>query len=217
MTGWAKYQLARFLRRPDAGVSVETIIILPVVLWAFLAVVVYFDLFRAVTTSQRAAYTVADSISRQQNDALTADQIETYNRIFAYLAEARHTTAIRVSSIIWNPVINDYAIAWSYGADGRQPLTDADITEAMRERLPTVPTQDSVIVVETAMDYRPILSQLLLSGTVLRERRLQEFVVTRPRFVPQIVFDDGTNVFGTQFPTCDDPGVICYGEDPLGI
>lgn len=198
-------------------VSAETLIILPVVMWAFLATFVYFDVFAAQTTSQRSAYTISDSIGRQQNEVLTPETIDGYNRVFAYLASSRRATATRVTSIIWHPGEEEYQIVWSYGTTGFSPMTDADLTPELVARLPVLPERESVYLVETAMAYRPVITNLPFVGRVLDDRTLREFIVSRPRFSPQLRFNDGTGVVGTAFPTCDDPGVICGTQNPTGL
>lgn len=206
--------LRRYGRDDSGAITAETVIILPVVFWAFMATFVYFDAFAARTDSQRAAYTVADAIGRQQFEPLTPADIDSYNRVFSYLAGSQPRTNIRVSSVIWNPIIEQYEIVWSYGTNNMVPMTEANLTPQVIERFPVLPTRESIYVVETMLDYAPIMRSLPLVGRVLDRQTLRQFIIARPRFAPQLRFDDGTGVVGTTFPTCDDPGVLCDASNP---
>ncbi len=206
--------LRRYGRDDSGAITAETVIILPVVFWAFMATFVYFDAFAARTDSQRAAYTVSDSIGRQQFTPITPAEIDSYNRVFSYLSGGQPRTNLRVTSVIWNPIIEQYEVVWSYGTNSLEPLTDTDLTPQVIERFPVLPTRESIYVVETMVDFVPIMRSLPLVGRVLDRQVLRQFIVARPRFAPQLQFDDGTGVIGTTFPTCDDPGALCNTDNP---
>lgn len=211
--------LRRFRSEDSGSITVETLLILPVVFWAFLATFVFFDAFAARTASERAAYVVSDSIGRQQFQALTPDDLEAYNRVFSYLARSQPNTQLRVTSVIWHPGEERYNVAWSYATNNGTPLTTDVLNMGIHERLPVLATADggqsreSVFITETRVGFVPISDSLPFVGTVLQPQILRQLIVSRPRFAPQLQFDDGTNRYGTSFPTCDDPGVICGTED----
>lgn len=201
--------LRRF-QRDDAGtITIETILIVPVVMWAFMATFVFFDAFASRTASQRAAYTVSDALGRQQLEVLTPEDIEGYNRVYSFLAGAQPRTNLRVSSVIWNPVEEQYEIVWSHATNDGPLLQPHHLTPEVLARLPVLPERESVYVVETRLDYVPVIAHLPLIGRVLDRQVLREFIVARPRFAPQLQFDDGSGVVGNTFPTCDDPGALC--------
>ena len=214
MKNFLKRRFRRFAADDTGTITVESILILPVVMWAFVATFVYYDAFASRTASQRAAYTISDSIGRQQNDVLTPEDLESYNRIFGYLSKTQRDTRLRVSSVVWNPGDELYEIVWSYATNEGIPMTEADLTPELVARLPVLPQRESAYIVETSVNFVPLTEALPLSGIILRRQTLREFIVSRPRFSPQLRFDDGTGLVGTTFPTCDDPGVICGTEDP---
>lgn len=205
-------RVRRFGADDPGTVTLETIVVLPVVLWAFVATFVFYDAFAARAASQRAAFNISDAIGRQHNSVLTPADLVSYNRIFAFLSRTQPTTRLRVTSIIWNPITLEHNIVWSYSPNGGTPMTAEDLTPPVLARLPVLPQQESIFIVETWLDFRPITRSLPLMGEVLRPQTLREFVVSRPRFAPQLRFNDGTGLVGTTFPTCDDPGVICGVE-----
>ena len=59
-------RLRRFLRQDESGtLMAEAVLVLPFMLWSYLALFVYWDSYRAVNTVQKAAYTISDMISRE--------------------------------------------------------------------------------------------------------------------------------------------------------
>jgi len=58
----------RGFRSDERGyVTVEAMILLPVILWIFAACWVYFDAFRQQSVNQKASYTIGDMLSRETN------------------------------------------------------------------------------------------------------------------------------------------------------
>ena len=66
--------LAQFKGREDGSIAVETVIMLPLMFWAYLAMYSTFDTFRMYNLNQTAAYTVGDAISRE-TQAIDADYL----------------------------------------------------------------------------------------------------------------------------------------------
>lgn len=221
--------MRRFASSQHGQVSAETVLVLPLVIWAFAATFVYFDVFRHVTTGQKAATLVGDVLSRMRDIPVDADQLERMNGLFAYLAEAKHPTNIRVSSIGWNADDAEYFLIWSYSTnwitqsgllpsapeattneDGTlnyhdAPLTNHVVNSVMQSTLPQLSQGETVILVESQIIFEPVF-QVGISGRTLRQQ-----VATRPRFAPQLAFDNGTAVVRQLFtpPTCDDGEALC--------
>jgi hypothetical protein len=94
----------RFLREERGAILAETVIVLPVLFWAYLGSYVYFDAFSTKNTAMRATYTIADLISRQTN-TLTPSDIEGMNKVFDFITAAPRrgfTTHIRVTDVSYD-------------------------------------------------------------------------------------------------------------------
>lgn len=114
---------SRFRDDTSGAVSVETMIILPLLLWALVATVVFFDAFRTRHQAQTAALTVADIISRWTDEReLTTDYLEGMNDVFDFLANSRQPTRLRISAVIWESGPQRNLVQWSYGTRGLAPL-----------------------------------------------------------------------------------------------
>lgn len=158
--------------------GVEAVLMLPLLLWAFLAMFVYWDAFRTQNANTKAAYVVGDVISRETNP-IDADYVAGMGALFDYLTRERFPTTIRISSIGFDAVTGDYAVLWSATPDA-VPLLTTDIVEQWDAILPIIPAGDTVILVETSLEYDTPFN------VGLADQTMTEFVYTRPRFVTAI-------------------------------
>jgi Flp pilus assembly protein TadG len=189
--------LSRF-RRDERGVLMaETVIMLPLLIWSYLALYVYWDVYSMANRSQKAAYTISDMISREMNTtSLTTSYITGMRDLMEYLIGTEDTVRIRVSSLTYSSTKKRYEVDWSVSPGSAFPaLTTANLTKATTDRVPTLADGDRVMVVETEVDYSPAFSGV---GAVLdvgldepitvglTDTVMKQFIVTRPRFVPKI-------------------------------
>lgn len=172
---------ARFSRDQRGSTTVEAVLILPLLLWAYVAMFVYFDAFKVQNANLRAAYTIADMISRQ-TDSIDANYVNGLRTVFDYLVGIETTTSVRASSVFWDGVSNSYKVSWSYGTGTMPLLTNANIND-YATKLPIIPVGDTLIVIETWLDYTPAFE---VGG--LQPRTFKEFIATRPRFVAEVPF-----------------------------
>ena len=169
----------RFVRDCRGSLAFETVIVLPMLLTAFLMTVVFYDVFRTENTNAKAAYAVADTLSRRVTP-VTPAHLEGLHDLYIALSRARHPTQMRVTSIEWDAPAEVYRVQWSYGTRSTEALTDADLQD-MRDRLPMMMTGDTYVLVETRLDYTPPLD------IGIGQRRLQHLIPTRPRFAPRLL------------------------------
>jgi hypothetical protein len=162
--------------------SVEAILILPLIFFGLMLVYTYFSAFQLKGMSNKAAYTVSDYISRQ-TDPVDSDFIDGLADIYGFLTNTGSNT-LRISSIIWAVDGNDtdYKLQWSYGANDAAPLTDLSTIE---HRLPNLRLGETVLIVEASNDFTPIFD------VGLEIVSFADFVATKPRFATQVLFDDG--------------------------
>lgn len=200
----------RFAAEARGSVSVETLLILPILFWALVATIVFFDGFRARNQTQLAAQTVADLLSRE-TERFTIGYLEGMNDVFDFIAESRFPTRLRISSVIWSSADERNRLQWSYGTRGLQPLPDdtflylqnddyagliasfgeddsysfaAAINAAPRrdlaDRIPPVLPGEALILVESFALWSPFYD------VGVNRIRFNPVVVTRPRFSPWV-------------------------------
>ena len=197
-------RLRRFARDGSGSAPLEAMFILPLLITAVLTTVVLSEMFRSQNTSLRAAYTVADTLSRRV-DPVDAAYINGTAQLYRYLAQAQHGTWLRVSSIAFNPAEDRFIVVWSHHASGGDTLTTETLNMGLHERLPSMPAGETVIMVEAGTQWNSAAQR------VLANREFRQVAVTRPRFTPQLRFDNGEAIIFLPGGggTCDDGNDLC--------
>ena len=178
-----KRRLRAFRDATDGVVAVEAIVMLPVLLWAFLAMYVFFEGYRQTAINHKAANTLADMFSRETEN-ITPTYIDNTKKLFDTLAQANGDTKIRVSVIKWSNRHGAFRSEWSQvRGGGISSLAHADLVP-MESRLPTVPDQERMVLVETWSTFEPLFN-IGMDPTVINS-----FVFTRLRFAPQLKYSN---------------------------
>ncbi|HPE24807.1 TadE/TadG family type IV pilus assembly protein [Albidovulum sp.] len=173
--------LRNFHRSQRGVISVEAIMILPILIWAFFGSFTIFEAFRQRSISLKATYTIADMLSRQI-DAVGPDAIDGLNDVFEYLTFARDPSWIRVTSVYWDKNQNRFRQKWSRATHDHDGLTDTTLQD-MVDYVPAMASGDTVLLVESYMPFRPVFDMGLASGVT------RHVIVTRPRFASQVIYD----------------------------
>ncbi len=174
-----QFSLSRFGRDEDGSVAVEAVLILPMVFWAYLTLFSVFDTYRHTAVAQNATFTVADMVSRETTP-LDDDYLNGARETMRYLANAQNSdTAIRVTSIQFDAASNTYEANWSQSRGWVTNLTTNDVS-GWHSRLPVMPDDQHIIVVETWVIYKPPFN------TGLGEQEISHFVFTKPRYAPNV-------------------------------
>lgn len=186
------FSLARpFARKEDGGLSVEAVLIFPILVWAITATFVFFDAFKTLHVSQKATYTVADMLSRE-TEAVDQDYLTAMHELFGYLSsDSEGTSSMRVSVVqrgLDESGNEETTLVWSQGIGGSEPYVDMAL---IADRIPAMMVGDQLIVVETEHEWSPTFAVGLASY------RFREVTVARPRFSPQLAFDDGSGTAST--------------------
>lgn len=189
--------LARRLRNfpGDAAgsMSAELVIILPLLMaWVAMSLVFYDGYYQRVL-NQKAAYTLADLLSRENSQAIGPTYIQGLDSVFDFLTDTEDSGGkIRVTLVYCQEhcAAGDPArklnLDWSRSSSGTYPqLTQSDLNTSYLDQIPLAAKGDRQIVLETYLDYVPLLDIGLDDDIVM-----EMFVVTRPRFTPQLVWDD---------------------------
>ena len=149
--------------------------------WSYLAVFSIFETVRTYDLAQKAAYTIGDAISRET--APLDDQYMTgMHALYEYLSQTEGQSAIRVTSLRWDAAADRFFADWSRTRGAAAQLTSEDVRE-WSARLPVMPDNERVMLVETWSDYDPPFA------TGLEQRNIRNFVFTRPRFAPRVCWE----------------------------
>ena len=171
-----------FWRREDGNLAVEAMIIIPVLFWAFLALVVIFHAYRQHSLNQKAAYTIGDLVSRQP-DAIDLAFLTGSRELFDTLIRSSNETSLRVTAVWYDAASDTYMKDWSKSNGTEPEATDAEVA-GWREFLPIMPNFESITVVETWSRYQAPFNVGIVSHDI------HNFIFTRPRYAPNITWSD---------------------------
>jgi Flp pilus assembly protein TadG len=185
---------ASFAKSERGAAIIEFVIVFPMLIWAFLGIYLFWDVYRGINTAQKASFIVADALSRT-SAPLTTNYINGMTDLLAYLADADPSRGegvrLRVTSVKWDIANNRHAVDWSYTQDTTLLALTNPIPQAIADQIPTLTPFETVILVETEVDYVPPF----LGGDVggprfytlgIGSRTFDEFIVIRPRFIPKV-------------------------------
>jgi hypothetical protein len=175
---YPKSSFRRFAHDEGGSVVAETVIVLPVLLWSYLALFVYWDSFRSLNTVQKAAYTISDTISREMV-VFPPTYVDGLRNVMEFMLDSDQDVKMRVTSITYDKDDLRYEVLWSYSPGGVLPeLTNADLALAsIKNRIPILADADFATIVETQVPYVPAFN------VGMGDQVLQQFIITRPRFV----------------------------------
>ncbi len=204
MLKYLRLRARRFADDSRGAMPVEGLMAFTLLAWWYMASFQFFDALRQKNINLKAAYTVADLMSRETGPdpknptkvKIDDEYIKGLNRVFDYLTYSPRPTWIRVSSIFWDETAKEYRVEWSYATSGHPAMTK-DALYAKKNQIPKMSSGDSAIVMETHMAYVPIFD------VGLAARWYDTFTVTRPRFagcIPWDTYGCGSNAGGPPNP-----------------
>jgi hypothetical protein len=170
---YLKQRFHAFLRNEDGLVLAE----------ALVALFIYWDVFRTINITQKAAYSVADLLSRQEN-VISLQYADGLQNVVDFLTPGGHPMALRITSFQYNETNDDYELLFSYSPQGKVPvLTESDIQVwKTEERIPNLSHLEAVFVVESEVQFTAQL-QTAIAGLMVgvEDQTFGQFIVTRPR------------------------------------
>ncbi|MEO0991111.1 MAG: pilus assembly protein [Pseudomonadota bacterium] len=179
-----------FLKDTRGTMSVDAAICFPLLLWAFGATFLFWDAFRAKTINLKAAYTIADALSRETS-AIDMNYLTGLNELYDFLTDSDTPVRLRVTTIAWDETNQQFEFIWSRTTSTSElPEHTIASLNLHSDQIPAMSMGDLAILVETEMDYVPFLNVGIPAQT------FDNFVVTRPRFGPQLVWQnsDGSTI-----------------------
>jgi len=172
----------------EGSIAVETIMMVPLLSWALLSTLAYFDAYRAESISTKASLTIADMISRETG-LVTSAYVTNARNLLRFLSLQDNWPDLRVTVVRWNENRQELRRVWSQERGPRRGMTGAEVLELV-DKVPNLLHQERLIIVETWTEYEPLYSVGLSPFT------METFTFISPRFVSQLCFnhtEDSTN------------------------
>lgn len=176
-------KIRTFGREERGSIVLETVIMLPLLIWALLAMVVYWDAFRAVNRLDKATYALADTLSRQQA-AVPVATVDRWDDFVAYMMNNQHTAQVRVTSYRWVQANNRFEVLWSRSPGNLRPQLTTATIQLLAPQLPMMASSEYGILTETWVAYEPPLAVPFMGAVQVENMTLQKFTPTPTRFSP---------------------------------
>ncbi|WP_370300683.1 TadE/TadG family type IV pilus assembly protein [Pseudooceanicola sp.] len=185
LTRLLKSRFKRFAQDNSGSITVEFVLAMPILFWSFMAAYVFFDGYRQSAVTLKAAYTISDLVSRETS-FIDDDYIDSMLNLLQLMTDASSSgdVTMRISVIRWDQDDDRYYLDWSANRGFSEELTNANLND-LKDRLPTMPDNERVILVETNNVFVPLFN------IGMDDINLSNFVFTRPRFVSQVPWDNG--------------------------
>ena len=185
-----KNPLRRFRDDETGTMSIETVVIVPLLFWAICATYTYFHAFKVQNAANRANYTISDIISRETG-SVNADYIDGLHNLYEYMTRNNDgQTWIRVSVVRCKKKCDKptrvLKLNWSYATGGASKYQKSEIN-LLAPQIPNLPKGDTLIVVETSSMFEPLFQGMVPN---FGDRTIVSHSVTRPRFTQQVVWDN---------------------------
>ncbi len=177
----------RFRKDEDATMTMEFVIVAPLLFLVILAGFEFFDAFKSYGRAAKVTYTIADNLSRREQ--IDEDKItELHALMNALIPWMNGDKTLTVTSITYD-ADNGYECDWSKHSDQNMTMNFnvalnslALGTAEYQDILPSIAVGDSVILVETTIPHRTLFSVFGLQDLVWFNQ-----VAIRPRFTSKLV------------------------------
>ncbi|NRB02284.1 MAG: hypothetical protein HRU30_03375 [Rhodobacteraceae bacterium] len=177
--------LRGFSRREEGSITIETVLMIPLYVTAFVTMFATFEVYRMHAVQQKVAFTIGDIISRE-TIPLDNSYMVGMRDLMKYLSETNVNSdvSLRITVVRWDDDDNRHYLDWSEERGFRSALNNGDVLD-LGDRLPVMSDNERVILVETALKYDPPVD------IGLGEFTIENRVFTRPRYAPQVLYDTG--------------------------
>jgi hypothetical protein len=186
-----KQRFGTFLRDEDGLILAEGLLMLPLVVWALVAMFIYWDVFRTINVTQKAAYGVADLLSRQK-DEIPLTFADGLQKVVDFLTPGGHPVKMRITSFECEAPTGpgcttgngSYKLLFSYSPQSKASvLNQADIQNwRISGKIPVLNNGESVYVVETEVAFKAQLQTAIAGFMVgVDDAKYGQFIVTKPR------------------------------------
>lgn len=174
--------LTGFRRQENGTLSAEVVLALPVFIWCIFGMYTYWDAFRSLNTTQKASFTISDLITREM-EPVTTTYLNGLHDVLQYMVSDKLPVQLRVTSVTFSGPRNRFEVEWSRSPNGEMPQLTTTSLQALAPKIPMLADGDSIILVETRAEFTPFFD------LYLTDDEFEQFIVTKPRFVPRICLD----------------------------
>lgn len=177
----------RFWHDTSAGLSVEVVLIFPMLFWVYAGSFTFFNAYRAQGVNMKAAYSIADIVTRETTP-IDMNYLIGMNTVYDFMVRNPYPTWIRVTSISWSAEDDEFKVSWSHATKGQTTWTTNTLNNAHSDQLPILADGDFAVVVEAFTSYSPMFRRSIFAP-LIGDVDFENFIVTSPRFVPRVCWE----------------------------
>ncbi len=107
-------RLRSFLRGEGGSVTVEFVLVIPLLAWCFLGTYTFFAAYRTQSINVKAAYTIGDQLSRE-TDYITPIYMASLGELHDFLVQSDNATRLRITVFEFEDDDDSYRVIWSQG------------------------------------------------------------------------------------------------------
>lgn len=173
---------SKFARSENGSGSIEAMFMIPLMFVVIIVSMTVLDLTRQHNLHSKAAFTIGDMVSRETLP-IDPDYLAGAHALLNTMTRTPQDSAIRLSVVRYDATRDEFRLDWSRTSGGYTQLTN-NIVRNYTDRLPMMVHNERMILVETFARYNPPFE------VGLGVPEIDNFVFTRPRYAPQVLFVD---------------------------
>ena len=182
-----KVRASEWRRAESGSISVEAVLMFPILLWGYIGMYVFFEGLRENNINLKAAYTIGDLLSRE-TDEINQTYLNGMRDVFTWLTRTQEDVAVRVTVIRYDEDADEHLLVWSRASGNNLSAYQAQLGQngvngVISDHVPIMADADTAIVVETWVQFEPVLN------IGLTETEIYNVVVTAPRFSEQLLWE----------------------------
>jgi hypothetical protein len=171
-----------FVRSEKGSASIEAVIMIPLMFFCMVCFMTLIDFTRQHGMHQKAAYTISDMVSRE-TIPIDTEYLDGAHALMNTLTRDPQVSTIRLSVVRYNAKKEIFKLDWSKTSGFATPVSKRDVRN-WADRLPIMVHNERLIIVETSAIYNPPFE------IGLGDQQIDHFIFTRPRYAPQVLWDD---------------------------
>lgn len=169
--------LSRFARDERGSLTLEAILMLPIMLWVLMATMVFFQAFHAQSLNIKVTYTIGDILSRE-DAPITPEYIDSMYALQGAMSGSTEPRALRITAVTYHDSDQTYRVIWSQVRGNAAAHTDASLAQIASASLPVMGDGQVTLLTETWQDHSPLFPHW---WNLIGPQTFYEIMPTRPR------------------------------------
>jgi Flp pilus assembly protein TadG len=180
--------LDRFFRDERGSITIEAVLMFPLLVWVVIATLVFFQAFHAQSLNVKVTYTIGDILSREDMP-ITPEYIDSMYALQQAMTSSREPRRLRITAVTYHSSDDTYRVVWSQARGTGVPAhTDASLAQIADTTLPVMSDGQMTILTETWQRHTPAF----VSWVGIEPLTFYEVMTTRPR-APQFCWNANNN------------------------